>query len=195
MEQQNYVEIAGNLESEFEFSHTAFGKNFFTATIGSPRKSGIIDHIPLITSASDVPTNFKKGDMIKATGSLRSIHMLGDDNQYHLHVHVFSTSLERGIAPLNHVEIFGNIFEISPIRTTPLTGRNITDFIIITRKGGKRFCRIPCIAWERVAYFVSHLAPGREVVVKGRVQSRTYQKEGQEEERKILELSSGLILW
>lgn len=54
--------------------------------------------------------------------------------------------------------------------------RHITDFLIAVNRPYEKSDYIPCIAWSRVAQWVSELEIGNRIKLYGRVQSREYLK-------------------
>jgi len=85
------------------------------------------------------------------------------------------------IALSNEVHLDGYICRPPMYRTTPF-GREITDMLIAVNRQYHKSDYIPSIAWGRNARFAASLPVGTHVIVKGRMQSRDYQKRISEED-------------
>ena len=75
----------------------------------------------------------------------------------------------------NDVCLKGFICKKPIYRKTPL-GKEITDFLIAVNRRNGKSDYIHCIAWGQNAKEVSECSVGDEIVVKGRFQSREYEK-------------------
>lgn len=179
------VWVSGIIEKDFEYSHSAFEKNFYKTRIEVNRLSGIKDLVPIVVCEeliSDILNKSSKGRFAEVGGEFRSYNSRGTDGKSHLHVHVFAKiinvcendeGLEEAV-DTNLIYLNGHICKTPLLRTTPL-GRKITD-IIIAVKRGTQVDYIPCIAWGSVALQISELETGDNVELYGRVQSRQYLK-------------------
>lgn len=65
----NQVEVAGRIQSEFQFSHEIFGEGFYTVKLLVNRLSEATDEIPLLISERlmDVTKDYR-GRLVRACG-------------------------------------------------------------------------------------------------------------------------------
>ena len=89
----NKVIVAGKLQKEFEYDHTAYGERFYKNVILTRRKSGIYDEVPILITEKLVNA---KEDYQNASaliyGDLRSYNLL-DTKGKHLIVKAFVKEL------------------------------------------------------------------------------------------------------
>lgn len=196
---KNHANIEGEIASEFVYSHEAYGEKFFTFDLKSPRFSGENDYILVTVSERmlDVKNSFV-GKCIRVQGQARSYNKW-TDGKSKLIVTVFAKNVEfidSAVAgkDTNSVVLEGYICTKPVYRRTP-KGRNVADWIIGVGQYEKSYY-IPCIAWERNAYYVSSLPVGSLIRITGRMQSRKYMKaisETEQEERIAYEFSANTI--
>lgn len=88
---------------------------------------------------------------------------------------------------LNQVTLMGNLTRDPELRQTP-TGQNVTSFSLALNRSFKDSSGawqdatdyIDCVAWGPLAERVSqYLSKGRRCLVQGRVQSRSWEQDGQ----------------
>lgn len=77
---------------------------------------------------------------------------------------------------INEIELTGFFCKPPVHRTTPL-GRDICDVQIAVNRDRQKSDYIPLIIWGRTARLIARLDVGAHVNVKGRLQSRVYQKQ------------------
>jgi single-stranded DNA-binding protein len=133
-----------------------------------------------------------QGKECAVSGQIRS-YRWREDAGSHLNVTVFA----RGFPDeelINDVWLDGVVHRSTPLRQTPL-GRRISDFLLHVPREFGRIDTIPCIAWEELAVRCGQMQPGQSVRLNGRLQSRTYVKQTQEDtrERTVLEVSVSSI--
>ena len=94
----------------------------------------------------------------------------------------------------NQIFLNGFLCKAPIYRKTPF-GREISDILVAVNRAYNKSDYIPCIAWGRNARYMANLEVGANIKVRGRVQSRTYQKRiGDEmEERVAYEVSVSKI--
>ena len=105
------------------------------------------------------------------------------------------TLLEEANEHENEISFRGFICKNPSYRKTPL-GREITDVLIAVNRPYGKSAYIPCICWSRNAIYVKDLAVGTELVIKGRIQSRSYIKkheDGTTEEKTAYEVSVSML--
>ena len=198
----NTVEVAGEVVTEPEYSHEAFGERFYIFNISVKRLSGMLDTIPVTISERAINiSEIRVGKRFKIYGQFRSFnkHM---ENEHRLILSVFARDimeLDDNQLDVNENYIFldGYICKEPIYRKTPL-GREIVDMLIAVNRSYGKSDYIPCIAWGRNARYASGLGVGTHIKVCGRIQSREYTKrisETESEQRIAYEVSvSGIEL-
>ncbi len=180
----NRVEIWGTISGDAEFSHEIYGEKFFIFTMDIPRLSGIYDSIKIMVSerlTSDVP--LLSGDRVKIIGQFRSYNS-SENGANRLILTVFARDiLKDGFDEENPNSIYlnGYICKQPVYRTTPF-GREITDMLLAVNRTYNKSDYIPVIAWGRNARFCKNLNVGDNVRIRGRIQSREYQKKLDDDE-------------
>ena len=180
----NRVEIWGTIADDAEFSHEIYGEKFFIFTMDIPRLSGIYDKIKIMVSerlTSDVPLCV--GDRVKIIGQFRSYNS-SENGTNRLILTVFTRDiLKDGFDEENPNSIYlnGYICKQPVYRTTPF-GREITDMLLAVNRTYNKSDYIPVIAWGRNARFCKNLNVGDNVRIRGRIQSREYQKKLDDDE-------------
>lgn len=181
----NQVTVAGEIISDFEFSHEIFGEGFYTVKLLVNRLSETDDVIPLMVSERLVDvTGEYIGQRVEAKGQFRSYNW-HEENRNHLILSVFVRELEfideiGGRKP-NSIFLDGYICKQPVYRMTPL-GREISDLLLAVNRAYGKSDYIPCICWGRNARFAGKLEVGERIQVWGRIQSREYQKKVGEEQ-------------
>lgn len=191
--ENNQVKMAGEIGSDFQFSHETHGEKFYLFDLKIERLSGTVDVLPVLISERIV--NVKKsgkGAFVEIEGELRSFNK-HDGEKSHLVLTIFATRIEEVevMQGLNEVVLRGFLCKKPNYRDTP-SGRDITDFPLAVNRAYRQSDYIPCIAWGRNAIFMGMQEVGTEVVVQGRFQSREYSKRlenGEMEVRTAFELS------
>lgn len=175
----NQAIVAGEVVSEFKFSHEIFGEGFYTLKIQVHRLSDACDEIPLLISERlvDVKKSYI-GQKLEAKGQFRSYNK-HDNEKNHLILSLFVRELEwidnyENRKP-NYIMLDGYICKEPIYRMTPL-GREICDILLAVNRAYGKSDYIPCICWGRNARFAGNLEVGSHIQVLGRIQSRRYQK-------------------
>lgn len=185
----NQVTIMGRLVSKFSFSHEVYGEKFYTAELSTERISRQHDILPIMVSDRIVDAISKEwtGQTVKVSGQLRTYNKHEEDRN-RLLLFVFVRELEAWEddgteRPNDENSIFldGYICKQPNYRETPL-GREIADAILAVNRPYGKSDYIPCIVWGRNARFVSGLEIGAHIQLRGRLQSREYQKKIGEDE-------------
>ena len=200
--EHNQVLISGEIASKFEFSHKAYGENFYIAYLEVIRKSNAIDKIPVMFSERLVNVNEDLRGLTANVYGRYSSYNMHDGKRTRLILTVFATEVEiweNGLQSHENNVIYleGTICKEPVYRETP-SGRYITDLIIAVNRDYGKSDYIPCICWGRTAKFASTLQVGTICSVKGRIQSRNYTKviDGQAIEKVAYEVSlSSLEVW
>lgn len=176
----NQAVVAGEIISEFTFSHEIFGEGFYMVDVLVSRLSDATDVVPLMISDRliDVEENHI-GQKIEAKGQFRSYNKHEEDkNRLILSLFVREIEFiddENFTHKPNRIFLDGYICKKPVYRMTPL-GREIADVLLAVNRAYGKSDYIPCICWGRNARFAGKLEVGEHVAVWGRIQSREYQK-------------------
>lgn len=178
--ENNQVIMAGEIVSEFVFSHEVFGEGFYMLEISVRRLSNSYDVIPLMISERliDVTRDYR-GETIAVSGQFRSYNR-HEEKKNRLVLSVFVRELEfveeePESSRTNQIFLEGYICKMPVYRKTPL-GREIADLLVAVNRPYGKSDYIPCISWGRNARFASGFEVGTRVRIWGRVQSREYTK-------------------
>ena len=195
--ENNQVIISGELISNFRFNHEIYGEGFYTVELSTNRQSGTADVIPIMVSERlvDVSETWE-GFCVEVKGNFRSYNKHSKEHNQ-LILTVFAREFEaiEGRYDSNEILLNGFICKQPTYRKTPL-GREIADLLIAVNRPYGKSDYIPCIVWGRNARFASELEIGDNVEIKGRIQSREYQKrinDDEVEQRICYEVSVNLI--
>lgn len=176
----NQVSIAGEVISEFTFSHDVFGEGFFVLEVVVSRLSNSYDMIPVMVSERliDVKQDFK-GKFVEVLGQFRSYNR-HEESKNKLVLSVFAREIKivdelSENAKPNHIFLDGYVCKPPIYRKTPL-GREIADVLLAVNRPYGKSDYIPCICWGRNARFAESFTVGGHVQIWGRIQSREYQK-------------------
>jgi primosomal replication protein N len=192
----NQVSIAGEVMSDFTYSHDVFGEGFYLLEVAVSRLSDSFDIIPLMVSERliDVTRDYK-GKQVEVTGQFRSYNRHeGEKNKLVLSVFVREIKVcEENYESQkpNYIFLDGFICKPPVYRKTPL-GREIADILLAVNRPYGKSDYIPCISWGRNARYAENFTVGGHLHVWGRIQSREYQKkisETQAEKRTAYEVS------
>lgn len=192
----NTAELAGEIVSDFTFSHNCNGESFYSMYLRVLRKSGNSDTIPVMVSDRlvDVAKNCI-GYQAMIVGQFRS-HNNNNEGKGKLELFVFATEFHFGEKEVvNSVYLNGYICKPTAYRTTPF-GREIADVLIAVNRPYNKSDYIPCILWGRNARYASKLEVGTHIQLEGRIQSREYIKkldDGTQETRTAYEASVSRI--
>ena len=184
--ENNQVIMAGEIVSEFVFSHEVFGEGFYMLEISVRRLSNSYDVIPLMISERliDVTRDYR-GETIAVSGQFRSYNR-HEEKKNQLVLSVFVRELEfveeePESSRTNQIFLEGYICKMPVYRKTPL-GREIADLLVAVNRPYGKSDYIPCICWGRNARYASGFEVGAHIQLWGRIQSREYTKKISEEE-------------
>lgn len=184
--ENNQVIMAGEIVSEFVFSHEVFGEGFYMLEISVRRLSNSYDVIPLMISERliDVTRDYR-GETIAVSGQFRSYNR-HEEKKNRLVLSVFARELEfveeePESSRTNQIFLEGYICKMPVYRKTPL-GREIADLLVAVNRPYGKSDYIPCICWGRNARYASGFEVGAHIQLWGRIQSREYTKKISEEE-------------
>ena len=193
----NQVTIAGEVVSEFTFSHEVYGEHFYIVNIAVCRLSNSYDVIPVMVSERliDVTSDYR-GCVLQVCGQFRSYNR-HEENRNRLVLSVFAREAvlasqeDEDEQNPNHIFLDGYVCKHPVYRKTPL-GREIADVLLAVNRPYGKSDYIPCICWGRNARFADKFEVGSHIQIWGRIQSREYQKkiaEDQYEKRVAYEVS------
>ena len=198
--ENNQVTIAGEIVSDFSFSHEVYGEGFYMIEVSVSRLSNYVDYIPVMISERlcDVTSDLT-GSYVEITGQFRSFNR-HEEHKNRLVLSVFARELEFLEDPgeenaVNQIFLDGYVCKETIYRKTPL-GREISDLLIAVNRSYGKSDYIPCICWGRNARFAASFAVGSHVQIWGRIQSREYVKklgENETEQRIAYEVSVSKI--
>ena len=193
----NQVTIAGEVVSEFTFSHEVYGEHFYIVNIAVCRLSNSYDVIPVMVSERliDVTSDYR-GCVLQVSGQFRSYNR-HEENRNRLVLSVFAREAvlasqeDEDEQNPNHIFLDGYVCKHPVYRKAPL-GREIADVLLAVNRPYGKSDYIPCICWGRNARFADKFEVGSHIQIWGRIQSREYQKkiaEDQYEKRVAYEVS------
>ncbi len=198
--ENNQVTITGEIISDFQYSHQAYGERFYLVDVSVKRLSDKADIIPVMISERLLDTQQSYiGQYIRVDGQFRSYNC-HEEKKNRLVLSVFAQELEfvdeipEGERS-NQIFLDGYICKEPIYRKTPL-GRKIADLLIAANRSYGKSDYIPCISWGRNARYVSSISIGSRIQVYGRIQSREYIKklaDGVAEKRTAYEVSVSKI--
>ena len=182
----NQVSVAGEVSSEFTFSHDVFGEGFYVVDVLVSRLSNSYDIIPIMVSERliDVKQDYR-GKFVEILGQFRSYNR-HEESKNKLVLSVFAREvkivdeLSENAKP-NFIFLDGYVCKPPIYRKTPL-GREIADILLAVNRPYGKSDYIPCISWGRNARFSEGFQVGGHVQIWGRIQSRDYQKKLNETE-------------
>jgi len=190
--ENNQVTIAGEIVSDFTYSHEVCGEGFYIVDIRVQRLSDNFDIIPVMISDRLINVSQDhKGAFISICGQFRS-YSRQRTGKNKLMLYVFARTVDFFVEDIENMHLANQIYLDGFIckdpvhRKTPL-GREITDlFVAVNRPYGKTDY-IPCICWGRTAVFAATLSIGEHCIIQGRIQSREYIKKLDDEntERRV----------
>jgi single-stranded DNA-binding protein len=182
--ENNKVFICGVVTSNPEFSHEVYEEMFYTFLLDTPRLSETSDVIKITISEKFLATNeINIGDRVRIEGQFRSYNNFTNVGNK-LILTVFVRNIEKAQEDdenINLILLNGYICKPPVYRTTPF-GREIADVLLAVNRSYNKSDYIPCIVWGRNAKYAESLKVGDNVIVKGRIQSREYQKKVSEKE-------------
>ena len=177
-DENNVVNLRGELDNKLEFSHEIFGEKFYNMKIKINRLSDSFDILPMTVSErllQDI--DLDKQNLVNVVGQLRSYNKtLNNKNRLVLTVFVREIkSIDEENKDSNSIFLDGYVCKEPVYRKTPL-GREITDLLVAINRPYNKSDYIPSIVWGRNAKFAKNLKVGDRIQLWGRVQSREYEK-------------------
>lgn len=192
---ENKAKITGTIIKEVEYDHSDINSKFYMTYISTARESGVSDIIPVMISEKLMSEiQLVKGMRVEVTGEYRSFN-LHSDGQSHLKLYVFANCIKAAdqAEDKNTITLSGCVCKLPVYRETP-RGKKICDVMIAVNRDHMNSDYIPVIFWALAARCISGYKVGEYIKLKGRIQSRAYNKlvEGKYEVRTAYEVS---VLW
>ena len=171
--ENNAAMVAGVVATEPK-KYDCCGEMFYAFDLSVMRMSGTIDLIP-VNMPVVLCEELNFGDRISLVGQVRTYNR-AVDGKSRLFVVFFALETADYTDYINEIELTGFFCKPPVHRTTPL-GRDICDVQIAVNRDRQKSDYIPLIIWGRTARLIARLDVGAHVNVKGRLQSRVYQKQ------------------
>lgn len=171
--ENNAAMVAGVVATEPK-KYDCCGEMFYAFDLSVMRMSGAIDLIP-VNMPVVICEELNFGDRISLVGQVRTYNRVVDGKS-RLFVVFFALETADYTDYINEIELTGFFCKPPVHRTTPL-GRDICDVQIAVNRDRQKSDYIPLIIWGRTARLIARLDVGAHVNVKGRLQSRVYQKQ------------------
>ena len=182
----NKAEVVGFVTEPFDLDHKVRGEGFYRTVVRTMRDSGKYDDVPVVVSErlTDV-TKSQVGNMVAVIGQFRSYNKPDESGKRKLILFLFARafqSLSEGEGShWNRLSLIGTICKPVIYRVTPL-GREVADVMLAVNRAYEKSDYIPCLCWGRDAKWIQFLETGQLLRIKGRIQSREYQKKLGEDE-------------
>ena len=176
--ENNKVYLQGVVYSSPEFNHMVKDEEFYSFLLSVARLSGQSDIIPIIISKTLVDAHeIKLGDNLAVKGQFRSFNKIEEEKRkLILSVFVKEICCWDELANPNVIELNGFICKPVIYRTTPFS-REICDVLLAVNRRFNKSDYIPCIAWGNNAQILSKINVPSGLKVIGRIQSREYNKQ------------------
>lgn len=194
--ERNFVAIHGEVVSDFELDHTVKSEKFYRFNVSAGRRSNTKDVLTVVSSERYInPNESLKGKLVSIEGQFRSYNKkIEDKTNLVLFVFVKTIDVVNELpedVSHNYVYLEGRLCKEPNYRKTPM-GREITDVFLAVNRLYGRSDYIPCILWSRDARWAKLWRVGECFALKGRIQSREYDKtleDGKVEKRIAYEVS------
>lgn len=174
---KNYnVTECGVIVTEPEFSHEYGDQSFYLFDLAVTRLSGTVDTIPVMVKAG-LPgfAGLSKGDRICVKGYINTRRRedgVVPKTQTYINCYKLEPAADKDT---NFVTLFGYVCGNKGLRETP-KGRKITELTIAVPRYKRVSDYVHVICWEDNAETAKDLALGTKIIVRGRMQSRTYRE-------------------
>jgi len=184
----NIISVKGQFISEFRYSYNVGSTKYYEARIMVQRISGINDFFQVVTDSRGVCSDIR-GKYVEIEGTIRSLTKVDESETKRLNVFIFANYIKvfepkelENFEFNNYISISGEVVHTPRFKIT-ISGKVICEMLIgVKTSFGKKDYLIPCITWNRIAEMSKLLEVGDKVEIKGRLQSRVYNKNGKEHE-------------
>ena len=172
----NSCYLHGVIAKELTLAFERKGERFFDTVLKTERTSGTEDEIPLTIPERLLGDGLEVGDTVTVVGQFRSWNEFeGEKRKLKLAVFVREFLEEHVMNETNVITIKGYVGKNASIRSTPF-GRKITDLLLSVPRQFNKNDHIPVITWGNNAVFADSFQTGEKVALRGRIQSRVYNK-------------------
>lgn len=174
----NKVFLQGVVDSEPIFNHSVKDEEFYGFDLRVARLSGQSDIIPIVVAKRLVEFyDIVKGCNLAIKGQFRSFNQIENEKRK-LILSVFVKEICEWDDDANPNVIELNGFVCKPViyRRTPFA-REICDVLLAVNRKFNKSDYIPCIAWGNNAQIVSQMNVPANLKIIGRIQSREYMKQ------------------
>lgn len=164
----------GTVITNPQFSHEGFDFFFMFAK----RYSGVLDMFRCVIP-HELTAEVEQGKEIEVYGEVRTRYYYENDVR-HVMVYVLVKevyTVRPETIATNTVSLDGFIAKPPIVRDTPM-GKRICDVILAVNHSSGRSSYIPCIIWGGSADIVGKKQIGDRLIIRGRLQSREYMKDG-----------------
>jgi primosomal replication protein N len=177
-QETNRIELSGTIAAAPEYSHKSYGEVFYLMIVGTYRKSGYCDNIPVIISERLIwNVEIIEGMTVNLAGQIRTYNEVFEGRNK-LNIVAFAREFsvsEEGVSDANRTYLEGYLCK-QPVRRVSPLGREICDIMLAVNRMYNKSDYIPCIAWGRNASYAGELSVGSKIKIAGRMQSREYKK-------------------
>lgn len=196
----NKIVLVGTVVDEPKFSHEVPNKEkIYEFEVECKRESGYVDILKCLIPEVFI-ANITKGKTIKLEGEIRTRNaVIKNQAKTYLEIRIFVKEepvVCDGEEHSNTVFLKGTTCKKVVFRETPL-GRKIADLLVAVNRPFGKSDYLPCIVWGRNAIMAKCYEVGTKIEIKGRFQSREYQKKIEDdvfETRLAYEVSVSSIL-
>lgn len=213
----NKVVLTGTITEDFAYHHSTKGANIYKSFISVKRDSGTEDVLPIMVSEKILKEVFSPTKKKTYISQSYTVCVEGIMASYNEHIENGKSKLILFIKPNNilivaddtkpnnNIELTGYIVKAVNVRKTPglkdkkgvriKQERLIADVMLGVNINGNKYSvsyYIPCIFWSKAASAVGNLGIGTRINIRGRIQSRKYNKKyenGSIEEKVAYEIS------
>lgn len=170
--ENNTATLAGIVVTEPRV-YECCGEKFYEFDLSVRRLSGAEDVIP-VNLPVVLREKVSRGDEIRLGGQVRTYNKTVEGKS-RLFVSFFASEASEFKRYENEVNVTGYLCKEPIFRSTPL-GRDICELMIAVNRGHAKSDYIPHLVWGRTARIAASFQTGAHLELKGRLQSREYQK-------------------
>lgn len=190
----NTAVIAGKMSGVYELYHTTLNEKFMMTNVYVKRNSEITDIIPVVISEKFLDKDILNADFLKLTGQIRSFNK--GDRSVETYLFVKDIELTEPETYINIIELKGILCKKGQFKVTN-SGRKVSNFILVIKRGFNKFDYLPIIAWGKNSKYVLNQEISTNLHITGRYQSRKYIKRDMDNncvEKMTYEISSSQII-
>lgn len=179
--ENNIVRLVGVLATPFEDSHVNHRIEFCKAQLRIKRLSGVEDLVPIVVNKSWLESRkVDVGMTLRVNGILKTHFKLDKYKCVQLYVFVNGYAIVPSNTPHeNEVWLRAKMSQYREVHFRhTLSGKTVADFTVQQEnRTNKHTFNFPCIAWGSCARWTAKVKPGTVLMIRGRLQSRTYDKQ------------------